>query len=102
AFSVPDQLRVLPRLKPQNAQGEYYLTDVIGLLVGEGLAVRAVLAPDATEALGVNSHVELAEAARLLRTRRAQSLMEAGVRLEDPGTIDVGLDVEVEADAVIR
>jgi bifunctional UDP-N-acetylglucosamine pyrophosphorylase/glucosamine-1-phosphate N-acetyltransferase len=102
AFAVPLLLGVLGDLRPQNAQGEYYLTDLVGLLRGQGHPVRAVKAPDPVEALGVNTLAELAEASRLLGVRRVADLMAAGVVVEDPTTTQVGLDVTVEADAVIR
>jgi bifunctional UDP-N-acetylglucosamine pyrophosphorylase/glucosamine-1-phosphate N-acetyltransferase len=102
AFDKASLLGVLGGLQPQNAQGEYYLTDVIGLLRAAGRTVRAVAAGDPREGLGVNTHAELAEAAKILRARRALELMEAGVAIEDPDTTHVGLDVNVEADAVLR
>jgi bifunctional UDP-N-acetylglucosamine pyrophosphorylase/glucosamine-1-phosphate N-acetyltransferase len=102
AFEVPALLRVLGGLQPQNAQGEYYLTDVIGLLRAAGLPVAAVAADDPAEGLGVNTIAELAEATRTLRARRAESLMSAGVGMEDPDTTHIGLDVVVEPDAVLR
>jgi bifunctional UDP-N-acetylglucosamine pyrophosphorylase/glucosamine-1-phosphate N-acetyltransferase len=102
AFDKPALLEVLGGLQPQNAQGEYYLTDVVGLLRAAGRSVRAVSAGDAREGLGVNTHAELAEAARVLRARRAAAWMEAGVAIEDPDTTHIGLDVALEADAVVR
>ncbi|HEV7502031.1 MAG TPA: bifunctional UDP-N-acetylglucosamine diphosphorylase/glucosamine-1-phosphate N-acetyltransferase GlmU, partial [Vicinamibacteria bacterium] len=101
-FDVPALLGVLDRLQPQNAQGEYYLTDVVGLLRAEGRAVGAMAADDPAEGLGVNSVAELAAATLTLRGRRAEALMAAGVGIEDPATTHVGLDVVVEADAVLR
>jgi bifunctional UDP-N-acetylglucosamine pyrophosphorylase/glucosamine-1-phosphate N-acetyltransferase len=101
-FEVPALLQVLDRLQPQNAQGEYYLTDVVGLLRAAGGAVAAVAADDPDEGLGVNSMAELAAAARTLRERRVDNLMASGVGIEDPATTHVGLDVVVEADAVLR
>ena len=101
AFEVPAVLQVLGALRPQNAQGELYLTDLVRLLRETGRPVAAVIAADAGEALGVNTAAELAEAARLLRRRRNQAVMAAGATLQDPDTIHVGLDVTVEADATI-
>jgi bifunctional UDP-N-acetylglucosamine pyrophosphorylase / glucosamine-1-phosphate N-acetyltransferase len=101
-FDVPALLPVLDRLQPQNAQGEYYLTDVVGLLRAAGMAVAAVAADDSDEGLGVNSVAELAAATQTLRGRRTEALMAAGVGIEDPATTHVGLDVIVEADAVLR
>jgi bifunctional UDP-N-acetylglucosamine pyrophosphorylase/glucosamine-1-phosphate N-acetyltransferase len=102
AFEVPALLQVLGGLQPQNAQGEYYLTDVVGLLRSAGHAVGALRIEDPAEALGVNSVAELAEASRLLRRRRVEELMAAGASVEDPDTTHVGLDAVVEADAVLR
>jgi bifunctional UDP-N-acetylglucosamine pyrophosphorylase/glucosamine-1-phosphate N-acetyltransferase len=101
AFEVPPLLEVLAALRPQNAQGELYLTDVVRLLRATGRSVAAVVATDAVEALGVNTVAELAEAARLLRRRRNESVMAAGASLEDPDTIHIGLDVTVDPDATI-
>ena len=101
AFEVVPLLDVLGALRPQNAQGELYLTDVVRLLRDAGHPVAAVVAADAGEALGVNTVAELAEAGRLLRRRRNAALMAAGASLEDPETIHIGLDVTVEPDATI-
>jgi bifunctional UDP-N-acetylglucosamine pyrophosphorylase/glucosamine-1-phosphate N-acetyltransferase len=95
-------LSVLDKLQPQNAQGEYYLTDTIALLASAGHAVVACPVADAREALGVNTLAELAEAGRLLRQRRLAELMAAGARIEDPATTFVGLDAQVDADALVR
>jgi len=102
AFQPPRLLEALTRLRPQNAQGEYYLTDVVALLLEAGHRVGVVTAADSREALGVNSHAELAEAARILRRRRCLALMAAGVGVEAPDTTFVGPDVEVVADALLR
>jgi bifunctional UDP-N-acetylglucosamine pyrophosphorylase/glucosamine-1-phosphate N-acetyltransferase len=102
AFDVPSLLPLLAGLQPQNAQGEYYLTDVIGLLRSSGRSVHALKATDPLEALGVNTIGELGAVSRLLRQRRVTALMDAGVAIEDPETIHVGLDVTAEADAVVR
>jgi len=102
AFEVGPLLQALSGLRPQNAQGEYYLTDLIGLLAAAGHRVSAFAAPDPQQTLGVNSQAELAEAGRLLRERRLAELMAEGACIEDPATTWVGLDAQVEADAVIR
>jgi bifunctional UDP-N-acetylglucosamine pyrophosphorylase/glucosamine-1-phosphate N-acetyltransferase len=102
AFDVAALLQVLGGLQPQNAQGEYYLTDVVGLLRAAGHSVGALGAGDPSEGLGVNTQVELADAVAQLRRRRVESLMASGVSVEDPPSTFVGLDVIVEADAVLR
>jgi bifunctional UDP-N-acetylglucosamine pyrophosphorylase/glucosamine-1-phosphate N-acetyltransferase len=101
-FTVPPLLAILDRLQPKNVQGEYYLTDVIELLAREGGRVGTFPAADPEEALGVNTLGELAEATRRLADRAVGSLLASGVRVEDPATTYVGLDVQVEPDAVIR
>ena len=75
----------LKSIDNDNAQGELYLTDVIGILVGDGRRVEAVMAP-AEEVVGINSQDQLAEAARLLHQRRAAELAEQGVWILDPST----------------
>jgi bifunctional UDP-N-acetylglucosamine pyrophosphorylase / glucosamine-1-phosphate N-acetyltransferase len=102
AFETGPLAVALDGLTARNAQSEYYLTDVIALLVAAGHATRAVIAPDAAEGLGVNTLAELADATRRLRERRLLELMEAGVRVEDPTTTFVGPDAQVEPDAVLR
>ena len=102
AFEVAPLLAVLERLRPQNAQGEYYLTDTVALLAAGGHAVHAWAAADPSEAMGVNTLAELADADRLLRERRLRELMAEGARIEDPPSTFVGLDAVIEPDALIR
>jgi bifunctional UDP-N-acetylglucosamine pyrophosphorylase/glucosamine-1-phosphate N-acetyltransferase len=85
-----------------NSQREYYLTDVVGLAVKSGDRVEAVLAPSATEVLGVNDRVQLAEVETCYRMHRARELMVAGATLADPARIDVRAgEVSVERDVFI-
>jgi bifunctional UDP-N-acetylglucosamine pyrophosphorylase/glucosamine-1-phosphate N-acetyltransferase len=102
AFEVAPLLAVLSLLRPQNAQGEYYLTDTVALLAAGGHAVHAWAAADPSEAMGVNTLAELADADRLLRERRLRELMAEGARIEDPSSTFVGLDAVIEPDALIR
>jgi bifunctional UDP-N-acetylglucosamine pyrophosphorylase/glucosamine-1-phosphate N-acetyltransferase len=102
AFEVPPLLDALGKLTANNAQREFYLTDVIGLLSAAGQAVEAVTAEEASEALGVNTLAEVADASRRLRERRLAELMAAGVLVEDPPSTTVGLDVRVEPEATLR
>ena len=98
----------LARLTNQNAQGEYYLTDIVAMAVAEGLPVLGIPAPDETEVLGVNSPTQLADLERRLQRRHADALMEAGVRLADParfdlrGTLACGMDVEIDVGCVFE
>ena len=100
--------RWLAALRNDNAQGEYYLTDIVAMAVAEGLPVLATPAHDETEVLGVNSPVQLAELERRLQRRQAQVLLEAGVRMADParfdlrGTLATGRDVEIDVGCVFE
>ena len=91
----------LDRIEGHNAQGELYLTDAIGLLVGDGEQVAVHLAPEPFEA-GVNTRAELAEAAAVLRDRINLRHMLAGVTIVDPQTAWIEPGVEIEPDAVIH
>ena len=81
--------RHLSALTPQNAQGEYYLTDVIELAVSSGQRVHAEVMADATEALGVNDRAQLAELERLYQQRAAARLLSAGLGMADPARVDI-------------
>ena len=97
-----DQLKAwIPRLGDQNAQGEYYLTDCVGMAVAEGVEVSGVLIDEAEEAMGVNDRRQLAMSERHFQARIADALMAAGVTLIDPARIDVRGDVECGRDVVI-
>jgi bifunctional UDP-N-acetylglucosamine pyrophosphorylase / glucosamine-1-phosphate N-acetyltransferase len=89
----------LDRLGTANAQGEYYLTDVVALLTGP---VEGVVAPDPDEVLGINDRRQLAAAEAVLRHRAVEALMLAGVTFEDPATTYVDAQVVVGRDSVIR
>lgn len=84
-----------------NKQGEYYLTDVIGILSGQSERVWAVAAEEYQQTLGINSRVQLAEAEKIIRRRKIDELMENGVTVMDPATTFVDAAVKVGADTVI-
>jgi bifunctional UDP-N-acetylglucosamine pyrophosphorylase/glucosamine-1-phosphate N-acetyltransferase len=98
----------LAGLSNNNAQGEYYLTDVIAAAVAEGVPVAAAQPQGEWEVLGVNSKVQLAELERIQQLRIAQRLLENGVRLADPARIDVrgeltcGRDVAIDVNCVFE
>jgi bifunctional UDP-N-acetylglucosamine pyrophosphorylase/glucosamine-1-phosphate N-acetyltransferase len=98
----------LKKIGKRNAQKEYYLTDLVGLAVAEGVPVNAVKAAHAWEAAGVNSKRELAELERQYQKIAADALMEAGVTLADPARIDVrgslecGRDVAIDVNCVFE
>jgi bifunctional UDP-N-acetylglucosamine pyrophosphorylase/glucosamine-1-phosphate N-acetyltransferase len=91
----------LDRVTPQNQQGEYYLTDVIALLAGDGLVTEAVAAPDPEECLGINDRQQLAQVAKTLRRRTLDRLMVDGVTVLDPEATYVDDTVEIGADTVV-
>ena len=98
----------LARLTNNNAQGEYYLTDVVGLAVADGVPVTALVTRDQPQVDGVNSPAQLAALERTHQRRIAASLMEQGVRLADPARLDVrgtlacGADVEIDVNCVFE
>jgi bifunctional UDP-N-acetylglucosamine pyrophosphorylase/glucosamine-1-phosphate N-acetyltransferase len=98
----------LGRLRNANAQGEYYLTDIIAMAVADGVKVTPLLASSVAEVLGVNDKLQLAELEAENRKIRARDLMLAGVTLVDPARIDVrgtlvtGRDVFIDVNAVFE
>lgn len=98
----------LGALSNNNAQGEYYLTDLIGLAVAQGVPVRTAHPEGPWEVLGVNSKTQLAELERILQGRIAAQLLEEGVRLADPARLDVrgelvcGRDVAIDVGCVFE
>ena len=93
--------RWLGKLKNANAQGEYYLTDVIAMAVKERIKVVPLIAPTEGEVLGVNDKIQLAELEALHRAERARELMVAGATLADPARIDIRGEVSVGRDVFI-
>jgi len=91
----------LDRVKPQNEQGEHYLTDVVSILAASGARVEALAAPDPEECMGINDRKQLAEAAAALRRRTLERLMAEGVTILDPAATYVDDTVAVGADTVI-
>ncbi|TML13585.1 MAG: UDP-N-acetylglucosamine diphosphorylase/glucosamine-1-phosphate N-acetyltransferase [Actinobacteria bacterium] len=101
-FAADKLWPVLERIEPANAQGELYLTDVVRLLVEGGEEVVVFKAPDPDEVEGVNTRVELADAAAYLRARVNKQHMLAGVTIVDPDTTWIDPDVELEPDSTIH
>lgn len=115
-MAVPARLLAacLRRLSNDNAQGEYYLTDIVAMAVADGVPVVAHRIADALQVAGVNSPLQLAELERAHQLRQARALMEQGVRLADPARFDVrddprsgargqlvcGQDVEIDVNCV--
>ena len=100
--------RWLAQLKNNNAQGEFYLTDIVAMAVADGVPVLGLAAPNETEVLGVNSPVQLADLERRFQRQQADALLDAGVRLADParfdlrGTLHCGQDVEIDVNCVFE
>jgi bifunctional UDP-N-acetylglucosamine pyrophosphorylase/glucosamine-1-phosphate N-acetyltransferase len=98
----------LARLGNANAQGEYYLTDVIGMAAADGVAVHGVTADDWKEVMGINDRKQLAGAERVLQRRLVDELMLQGVSFADPdrvdvrGTLSCGTDVFIDVNAVFE
>jgi bifunctional UDP-N-acetylglucosamine pyrophosphorylase / glucosamine-1-phosphate N-acetyltransferase len=91
----------LKALRSSNAQGEYYLTDVIAMAVRDGVPIRTTQADDEFETIGVNSRDQLAALERLHQLNIANQLMDAGVSLADPARIDVRGSLECGSDVLI-
>ena len=98
----------LARLDNRNAQGEYYLTDIVKFAVQDGVTVLAQKTTDAVQVAGINSPLQLAELERSYQHRQALVLLEAGVRLADPARLDVrghlvcGADVEIDVNCIFE
>ncbi len=98
----------LKSLRASNAQGEYYLTDVIAMAVKDGVPIRTTQADDEFETIGVNSRDQLAQLERVYQLNIAKQLMDAGVSLADParidvrGTLECGTDVSIDVGCVFE
>jgi bifunctional UDP-N-acetylglucosamine pyrophosphorylase/glucosamine-1-phosphate N-acetyltransferase len=108
AFAAGPLRRLLAALGNDNAQGEYYLTDVIALAVKSGTKVKGIVIDSPTEVLGINDRAQLAAAERTLQRQIAQDLMNRGVTFADPERVDVrgaltiGRDVFIDVGAVFE
>jgi bifunctional UDP-N-acetylglucosamine pyrophosphorylase/glucosamine-1-phosphate N-acetyltransferase len=101
AFAVGPLRESLARLTSTNAQGEEYLTDVVGLLVQDGQSVAAHVCVDPDEVAGVNDRVQLAAAGRMLRDRIVAAAMLSGTTVVDPATTWIDAEVTLEPDTTI-
>ncbi len=105
---TPALRRWLAALSNENAQGEYYLTDIVAAAVADGVKIASAQPEDAWETLGVNSKAQLAELERIHQGNVAAALMDAGVTLADPARIDVrgrlhcGRDVTIDVNCVFE
>lgn len=102
AFDAAILRSALAELKSDNAQGELYLTDVLGIARGEGHPVRAHTATDARELAGVNDRVQLAEAGAELNRRTVIAAMRGGATIVDPATTWIDVEVSIGRDVIIH
>lgn len=100
-FDIKTLFNALEQVTNDNAQGEYYLTDVLEIIKRGGEKINAVTAEDFSETLGINSRQQLAVAEKILRRRKNDQLMADGVTLMDPSSTFIDIDVEIERDTVI-
>ncbi|WP_157060132.1 bifunctional UDP-N-acetylglucosamine diphosphorylase/glucosamine-1-phosphate N-acetyltransferase GlmU [Saccharibacillus kuerlensis] len=91
----------LSKVTNENAQGEYYITDVIGILRGGGEKIAAYVTEDLTESIGVNDRVVLSQAEAAMRARIVREHMLGGVTVIDPASTYIGADVKIGADTVL-
>jgi bifunctional UDP-N-acetylglucosamine pyrophosphorylase / glucosamine-1-phosphate N-acetyltransferase len=102
AFALPSLFSSLKQIGAANAQGEYYLPDLVRILRDQGKTVEAVAVRDAEEILGVNSRKELADVSGVLRDRKNADLMAAGVTIIDPATTWIQPDVVIGVDTIVH
>ncbi|NRB37321.1 MAG: bifunctional UDP-N-acetylglucosamine diphosphorylase/glucosamine-1-phosphate N-acetyltransferase GlmU [Pseudomonadales bacterium] len=108
AIKTAELKAYLPQLSNQNAQGEYYLTDIIAMSVANGVGVDALCINDDIEVQGVNDKQQLSALERAYQARQAEALMVAGVTLIDParidvrGTVSVGQDVSIDVNCIFQ
>jgi bifunctional UDP-N-acetylglucosamine pyrophosphorylase / glucosamine-1-phosphate N-acetyltransferase len=102
AFSTPLLLESLRKLKPNNVQAEYYLTDCPKILMDDGHRVAASCSLTIQEAIGVNNRIQLAEVRQHIQQGILEDLMHSGVTIEDPTQTSIDHNVEIGQDTVIR
>ena len=102
AFDLAPLFDALRSIASQNAQGEFYLTDLIAIYRRRKLPVETLMVENPEEIRGINSRTELAEVSRLVRQTKNEELMAAGVTLVDPATTYIEPDVEIGRDTVIH
>ena len=100
-FDAPSLLRVLDRISPENRQGEFYITDAIGILAAEGNTIEAVHAKEPSEVLGINSRDELAKMEKVLQQRIQKAHMLNGVTIVDPANTYIEAAVSIGRDTII-
>ena len=102
AFALEPLFEALGSINSENAQGEYYLPDLVSIYRKQKRTVTTFTIPSAVEIRGINSRTELAEVGKMVRQQKNEELMAAGVTIIDPATTYIDTDVEVGADTVIH
>ena len=102
AFDLDGLFEALRAIASQNAQGEYYLTDLVAIYRRRKLPVETLMVDNPDEIRGINSRTELAEVSRIVRQNKNEELMAAGVTLVDPATTYIDAGVEIGPDTVIH
>ena len=101
-FDIPELLNALTEIKPSPVKGEYYLTDVIGIMASKGLKIGAVVVEDNSEILGINDRMQLQMLTKVLQHRINSELMYSGVTIEDINNTYIYDDVKIGIDTVIH
>ncbi|MBI1390753.1 MAG: UDP-N-acetylglucosamine diphosphorylase/glucosamine-1-phosphate N-acetyltransferase [bacterium] len=101
-FDRNDLFSALDRIEPANKQGEYYLTDVIHIMVKEKKRVEAFVTKDSSETMGINNRIQFARAERIMRNRILDRLMLSGVTIVDPSTTFIDDSVNIDIDTIVH
>lgn len=101
-FDCKELFEALQSIKPNNEQGEYYLTDVIDIMVKKKKRVEAYITKDPAETMGINDRVQFAKAERIMRDRILTRLMLSGVTIIDPASTFIDDSVSIEMDTIIH
>ena len=101
-FDSVDLFEALDQVKPNNEQGEYYLTDVIHIMVQQKKRVEAYVTRDTWETMGINNRVQFAKAERIMRNRILERLMLSGVTIVDPESTFIDDSVSIGIDSIIH
>jgi bifunctional UDP-N-acetylglucosamine pyrophosphorylase/glucosamine-1-phosphate N-acetyltransferase len=101
-FDTKVLFEAVEKVKPDNVKGEYYLTDVLSLILATGHKVVAVTAVQSDEAMGINSRAQLSAASKVMQRRIQQKLMENGVTIVDPDNTWIDVRAEIGQDTVIE
>lgn len=101
-FNRKELFEALEKIRPDNAKKEYYLTDVLSVMISAGLKVSAIDAVRPEEAVGVNDRKQLSEVSKIMQQRIQQKLIEDGVTIVDPGNTWIGARAKIGQDTVIE